>query len=178
VQPNPTPEVQARLSGLETEVATLKALLQSRDEELASRDLVIYEECSANARLKKEVLEANDRYTRSVAGLSAELDCADQLESRLWAVENECSEAHKNAEAEKEKLKAEVERLEAKRDKALKAQDRSESLLIRLRARYDAGQAKLKRYLKQLSYVPYLRDQSWGRGFNWGFEKSYLTSGC
>jgi DNA repair exonuclease SbcCD ATPase subunit len=84
-------------------------------------------------------------------------------------VQNECSEACKNAqnaEAENEKLKAEVERLEAERDKAVKAQDHSESLLIRLRARYDADQAKLKRYLKQLSYVPFLRDQSWARGFN------------
>jgi hypothetical protein len=56
------------------------------------------------------------------------------------------------------KLKAKVERLEAERDKAVKAQDRSKSLLIRLRARYDAGQAKLNRYLKQLSYVQFLRD--------------------
>jgi hypothetical protein len=88
-------------------------------------------------------------------------------------VQNECSEACKNAlnaEAKKDKLKAEVERLEAERDKAVKAQDRSESLLIRLRARNDAGQAKLKRYLKQLSYVPFLRDQSWARGCNWGLE--------
>jgi chromosome segregation ATPase len=167
VQPTaPTPEVQARLSSLEKEVATLEALLQSRDEELASRDLIISEERSANARLKKEVLEANEWYTRSVASLSAELDRADQLASRLSALQNECSEACKNAEAKKEKLKTEVERLEAERDKAVKVQDRSESLLIRLRARYDAGQAKLKRYLKQLSYVPFLRDQSWARGFN------------
>jgi regulator of protease activity HflC (stomatin/prohibitin superfamily) len=153
------------------EVATLKTLLQSRDEELASRDLIISEERFANARLKKEVLEANDPYTLSVAGLSAELDRADQLESRLRAVQNECSEAcknAKNAEAEKEKLKAEVERFEAERDKALKSQGRSESLLIRVRARYDAGKAKLKRYLKQLSYMPYLRDQSWGRGLTVG----------
>jgi chromosome segregation ATPase len=147
VQPNPTPEVQARQSGLEMEVATLKALLQSRDEELASQDLIISEERSANARLKKEVLEANERYTRFVQGLSAELDRADQLESRLRAVQNKCFEAcknAKNAEAAKEKLKTEVERLEAERDKAVKAQDRSESLLIRLRARYAACQAKLK----------------------------------
>jgi uncharacterized small protein (DUF1192 family) len=40
-----------------------------------------------------------------------------------------------NAEAEKDKLKAEVERLEAERNKDVKAQDHSESLLIRLRAR-------------------------------------------
>jgi hypothetical protein len=60
----------------------LKALLQSRDEELASRDLNISEERSANARLKKEVLEANERYTCSVASLSAELDRADQLACR------------------------------------------------------------------------------------------------
>jgi hypothetical protein len=62
VQPTaPAPEVQARISSLEKEVATLKALLQSRDEELASRDLIISEERSANARLKKEVLKANER---------------------------------------------------------------------------------------------------------------------
>jgi hypothetical protein len=174
VQPTaPAPEVQARLSAIEKEVATLKALLHSRDEELASRDLIISKERSATSRLKKEVFEANECYTRSVASLYSELDRTDQLASRLWAVQNECSEACKNAEnaeAEKEKLKAEVERLEAERDKVVKEQDCSESLLIRLRARYDAGQAKLKRYLKQLSYVPFLRDQSWARGFNWGFE--------
>jgi chromosome segregation ATPase len=81
VQPTaPTPEVQARLSGLEKEVGTLKALLQSRDEELASWDLIISEERSAKARLEKEVFEANERYTRSVAGLSAELDRAGSAE--------------------------------------------------------------------------------------------------
>jgi chromosome segregation ATPase len=164
VQPTPpAPEIQARITSLETEVSTLKALLQSRDEELASRDLIISEERSANADLKKEVLEANERYTQSVASFSAELDRADQLAIRLSAVQNECTEACKNAEnaeAEKDKLKAEVERLEAERDKAVKAEDRLESLLIRLRARYEAGQAKLKRYLKQLSYVSFLRDQS------------------
>jgi len=165
--------VQAQVSSLEKEVAALKALLQSRDEELAVRDLTIFEERSANARLKKVVLEANEGYTHSVASLSTELDRANQLSSRLSAVQNECSDACTNAlnaEAEKDKLKAEVERLEAERDKAVKAQDHSESLLIRLRARYDAGQAKLKRYLKQLSYVPFLRNQSWARGCNWGFE--------
>jgi len=57
-------------------VVALKALLQSRDEELAAWDLTISEERSANARLKKEVLEANERYTRSVASLSTELDRA------------------------------------------------------------------------------------------------------
>jgi chromosome segregation ATPase len=89
VQPTaPAPEVQARISSLEKEVATLKALLQSRDEELASRDLIISEERSANARLKKEVLGANERYTRSVTSLSAELDLTDQLASRLSAMQN------------------------------------------------------------------------------------------
>jgi len=138
--PAPAPEVQARLSGLENKVAVLKSLLQSKDEELASRDSTISEMCSANARLKKEVLEANDRYTRSVASLSTELDRADQLSLRLSAMQNKCSEACKNAmnaEAEKDKLKDEVERLEAERDKAVKAQDHSESLFIRLGARYD-----------------------------------------
>jgi predicted nuclease with TOPRIM domain len=81
----------------------------------------------------------------------------------LEAIQNECSKACKNveaAEAEKEKLKAEVERLEAENNKDLKVQDKAESLLIKLWARYDECMAKMKRYLKQLSYVPYLRDQS------------------
>jgi uncharacterized protein YceH (UPF0502 family) len=120
----PALEVQARLSGLEKEVATLKALLQSRDEEHASWDSTISEERSINARLKKEVLESNERYNRSVVGLAKEFERADQLESRLEAIQNECSKACKNAEAaeaEKEKLKAEVERLEAENSKALKA---------------------------------------------------------
>jgi uncharacterized small protein (DUF1192 family) len=173
--PPPTlaPEVQARISGLENEVATLKSLLQSKDEDLASRDSIISEMRSANARLSNEAAEANARYTRSVESLSSELDRADQLSTRLSAVQNECSEACKNAlsaEAEKDKLKDEVERLTTERDKALKAHDHSESLLIRLRNRYDVDRAKLKRYQKQLSYAPHLRDQSWSRGCHWGFE--------
>jgi uncharacterized small protein (DUF1192 family) len=171
--PTPAPVMQARISGLENEVATLKSLLQSKDEELATRNSVISEMRSANARLRKEVLEANDRYTRSVESLSSELDRADQLSTRLSAVQNECSEACKNAlsaEAEKDKFKDEVKRLTAERDKALKAQDHSESLLIRLRTRYDADRVKLKRYQKQLSYAPHLRDLSWSRGCHWGFE--------
>jgi chromosome segregation ATPase len=125
VQPAiPGPEVQARISRLEKEVASLKALLQFRDEELASQDSIISKERSTVARLKKEVLEANENYNQSVEGLSNELDRADQLESWLRAVQNECSEACKNAqaaEAEKGKLEAEVERLEAEKAKALKA---------------------------------------------------------
>jgi hypothetical protein len=74
--------------------------------------------------LKKEAFDANERHNRSVEGLSNELDHAYQLESRLQVVQNECSEECKNAEvteAEKEKLKAKVERLEAEKTKAVKA---------------------------------------------------------
>jgi septal ring factor EnvC (AmiA/AmiB activator) len=92
--PTPAPEVKARISSLEKEVAALKALLQSKDEELASRDSTTSEMRSSNARLKKDVLEANELYTRSVASLSTELDRADQLSIRLSAVQNECSEAY------------------------------------------------------------------------------------
>lgn len=55
----------------------------------------------------------NERYNHSVVGLAKEFERADQLKSQLEAIQNECSEACKNAEAEKEKLKVEVERLEA-----------------------------------------------------------------
>jgi len=113
--------------------------------------------------LKKEVLESNERYNRFVVGLAKEFERADQLESLLEAIQNECSEAYRNAEAvkaEKEKLKAEVERLEVENSKAVKVQDKTESLLFRLLARYDECKVKTKLYLKQLSYVAYLRDQS------------------
>jgi chromosome segregation ATPase len=157
VQPTaPAPEVQAILSGLEKEVASLKTLFQAQDEEIANRDSIISEERSTNSRLKKEVLEANEWCNRSVEGMSRELNRVDQLESQLRAVQNECSKACKNVEA----AEAEKGKLEAEKNKALKAQEHSESLLIRLRVRYDQCMAKRKHYLKQLSYVPYLRDQS------------------
>jgi DNA repair exonuclease SbcCD ATPase subunit len=77
VQPTaPAPEVQARVSSLEREVAALKALLQSRDEDLAAWDLTISEEHSANARLKKEVLEVNERFLSSlIVQISYPLAC-------------------------------------------------------------------------------------------------------
>jgi hypothetical protein len=54
VQPTaPAPEVQAILSGLEKEVASLKTLFQAQDEEIANRDSIISEERSTNSRLKK-----------------------------------------------------------------------------------------------------------------------------
>jgi chromosome segregation ATPase len=121
--PAPAPEVQARILGLENEVGALKSLLQSKDEELASRDSTISEMRSANDRLRKEVLEANDRYTRSVASLSSELDRADQLSLRLSAVQNECSEACKNAmhaEADTDKLQDELKDLKPREIKLLR----------------------------------------------------------
>jgi hypothetical protein len=51
--------------------------------------------------LKKEVLESNERYNRFVVGLAKEFERADQLESLLEAIQNECSEAYRNAEAAK-----------------------------------------------------------------------------
>jgi heterodisulfide reductase subunit B len=94
---------------------------------------------------------ANEQCTQSVSRLSNKLNAREALEIRLHAITTECSEACKNAtaaEAEKEKLTAEVEKLEAEKSKALKAQDHAESLLIRIWGRYDANQEKIKRLLK------------------------------
>jgi hypothetical protein len=109
----------------------------------------------------------------AIGGLSTELNAQEALEVRLRAVTTECSEACKNTTAtvaENEKLTAEVEKLEAEKSKALKAQGHAENLLIRIRGSHDANQEKIKRLLKQLGYVPYIRDFGFGRGFNWGFE--------
>jgi hypothetical protein len=70
-----------------------------------------------------KVWEANESYNCSIEGLSNELDRVYQLEARLRAVQHECSEACKNTEpakAEKGKLEVEMEKLEAKKEKALK----------------------------------------------------------
>jgi hypothetical protein len=135
--------------------------------------LAISEGKSTILRLERELRAANEQCTQLVSSLSTELNAREALEVRLRAATTECSEACKNsasAEAEKEKLTAEVEKLESEKLKALKAQDHAENLLIRIQGRYEANQERIKRLLKQLSYVPYIRDFGFGRGFNWGFE--------
>jgi chromosome segregation ATPase len=165
--------MQSRISELEQEVVNQRVLLQNRDNDIASKDSAISKGRSTILRIERELRAANEQCTHLVSSLSIELNARDSLEIRLRAITTECSEDCKNAasaEAEKEKLTAEVEKLEAAKSKALKAQDHAESLLIRIRERYDANQEKIKRVLKQLSYVPYIRDFGFGRGFNWGFE--------
>lgn len=166
-------QMQNRISELKKEVADQKVLLQTRDSEIASKDSTISESRSTILRLERELRAANEQCTQSVASLSAELNAREALEVRLRAFTIECSEANKNAiaaVAEKEKLAAEVEKLEAEKSKALRAQDHAKNLLIRIRGRYDVNQERIKRLLKLLSYVPYIRDFSFGRGFNWGFK--------
>lgn len=75
------PEVQARISGLEGEVASLKALLQVQDEEIASRDMVISKE-RANIQKQKEELEvANNQHNEANNALAKELDHRNHLEA-------------------------------------------------------------------------------------------------
>jgi hypothetical protein len=165
--------MQSRISEFEQEVVEQKVLLRNRDDDIASKDSVISEGKSTILRLERELQATNKQCTQSVSSISTEMNAREALEIRLQAVTTECFEAYKNAattEAEKEKLVAKVEKLEAEKSKALKAQDHAESLLIRIRGCYDTNQERIKRLLKQLSYVPYIRDFGFGRGFNWGFE--------
>lgn len=75
------------------------------------------------------------------------------------------------SEAAKEKAKSEKEAVVAEK---LRSKEHSDSRYQKLRKKYNHYKNKSKRLLGQLAFVLKLRDFSWGRGYNWGFE-NYRT---
>jgi chromosome segregation ATPase len=114
-------QMQNRISELKKEVADQKVLLQTQDNGITSKESAISQSKSTILRLERELRAANEKCTQSVVSLSVELNAQEALEVRLRVITTECSEANKNATAavaEKEKLTAEVEKLEAEKSKA------------------------------------------------------------
>jgi hypothetical protein len=66
------------------------------------------------------------------------------------------------------------DKVEAEKKAASKLQKDAESRCKRLQKKYNHYKSKAKQYFKQLNLVPWLRDLSWARSFNWGFE-NYKT---
>lgn len=77
----PRPEVQAQISGLEGEVASLKALLQVQDGEIASRDMVISEERANIQKQKQELEVTNNQHNEANNALAKKLDHQNHLEA-------------------------------------------------------------------------------------------------
>jgi predicted nucleic acid-binding Zn-ribbon protein len=188
----------ARLKPFEAEVGKLKDLLSAKVAEydkLASQLTEKTGECSrlivqqgeTDAQLAKKLAQLDQVETRLA---DAEIRCTD-LRGKLTALEVQKEEAEAklvsteaklvSTEAEFSKLEVQlkavetqlaVEKKEAEEDflEMLHKMEEYEGKCYKLRKRYHHYKAKAARFLKQLSFTPWYRDQSWVKGFRWGFE--------
>lgn len=143
-----------------------------------SRLIVQQEE--TDAQLAKKLAQLDQVETRLA---DAEIQCTD-LRGKLTAVEVQKEEAEAklvSTEAQFSKLEAQlkavetrlaVERKEAEEDfhQILHKMEEYRSRYDKLRKRYHHYKAKAARFFKQLSFTTWYRDQSWVKGFRWGFE--------
>jgi hypothetical protein len=66
--------------------------------------------------------------------------------------------------------KVEKEHVEDEKKVVTKLHKDAESRYKKLRKKYHHYKSKVRQYLKQLTFVPLLRDLAWAQVFNWGFE--------
>jgi hypothetical protein len=153
----------SRLKGLEPEVERLQNLLQARDQEIAEgqrQQEALEDHASEVKTLMCEVLVELTKVGEAKDNLAAELGSSQAQGKMLESELNTANSAKEKAVAE-QKVATEL-------------QKDAESRYKRLHKKYHHYKAKAKRYLKQLSLVPWLRDLGWARGFIWGFE-NYRT---
>lgn len=74
------------------------------------------------------------------------------------------------AKLEKEEAIAEKDWVMEDKAAAAELQKGSEDRYKKLNKKYHYYKSKAKRLLKQLSFVPWIRDVGWALGFNWGFN--------
>ena len=80
-------------------------------------------------------------------------------------------ESTRDVLSEKARLaKAREEEVEKKLKAATQRFEEAEGKCEYLKRQLSYFKVKAARYFKQLSFLPWLRDHSWARGFNWGFE--------
>jgi hypothetical protein len=167
------PETQAQMESLEGEVDQLNQLLKCREEEINARDRSLVEEKKLTEKYKKEAQEANTRYVQVVVNMTEDLEFRDNLEVELSACRAHVSTLSMQLSvSDAAKKKAEFEEVVVA--EKLKFEELSESRYKRLRRKYNHYKNKSKCIPWQLSFLPKLRDFSWGQGFIWGFE-SYRT---
>jgi hypothetical protein len=104
-----------------------------------------------------------DQQAQKISDLEARLNASEVIVTSLEASQAVLSEEIRLAKAGKEEVE---EELKAATQRFEEAEGRCEYLKKKL----SYFQVKAARYFKQLSFLPWLRDHSWARGFNWGFE--------
>lgn len=127
-------------------------MLKARDQEIAE------------GRLEREALNArNSEVETSLCKVLVDLTDTEEAKDSL-ATELSSSRASRVTLAE------ELNTAKAEKEQVVAEQKGVESRYKRLRKKYHHYKAKAKRYFKQLTLVPWLRDLGWSRGFNWAFE--------
>jgi chromosome segregation ATPase len=104
-----------------------------------------------------------EQQAQKISDLEARLNASEVIVTSLENTRDVLSEEVRLAKAEKEEVE---EKLKAATQRFEEAEGKCEYLKKKL----SFFQIKAARYFKQLSFLPWLRDHSWARGFNWGFE--------
>jgi len=152
------------LKGLEPKVARFQDLLKVRDEEIAARDRIIAEEQRQEERFHCEAREVNAWKVEALAQLADEVEIRDNLEAELGSFRARVSMLEmdpSDAKTAQKKAKVKKEEVVSRKQYVTKLQKSAEGRYKRLRRKYNRSKNKAKRLLKQLSFVPWLRDFGW-----------------
>lgn len=162
------------------EVENLRLLLVAKNQELLKSKQKHVELEVANAQLK-ELLDVANQKNRELIDHAKEVDAnAHSATKEHFKVLEHLPQIRTSVEGFRklsETLEAQLAQFEESREKAEESLVAAIAELIdskdrcnRFRQGYHFWKAKATRYLKELSFVPWLRDLVWARGFYWGFE--------
>lgn len=154
------------LKSLEPEVHSLHSLLSESQQRVGLAEAQVMEWDQKILMLEQQVCElsnAETRRAREISNLQAQLDASEVVISSL-EVNQVLLRAEKHMdETEKEELEDELKA-------TTQLFQEAESVIERLKKKLSYYKVRVARYVKQLSFLPWLRDHSWTRDFNWGFE--------
>lgn len=165
-----------RLKAYEPEVGRLQALLAVREAELLESQQMrtlaetkaaeyegfasqLEEQARESTNLQTQLSETKTRLVETEIKLAETEVHLAETKTKLNSVETHLLTAVIEKEEAKENQKATAELLEG-----------TESKYRKLKKKYYHYKAKAAQFLKQLSFLPWFRDQSWARGYHWGFE--------
>jgi hypothetical protein len=154
-RPQEMSEMRAKLKNLEDEVLRLRSVEAQCEE----KDRQI----SALTQQAQDSSILQGRQAQRVLDLEAQLRATEIVVTSLEATQVALGEEARLAKVEKEEV---VNKLKMATERFEEAEGRCEYLKRKL----SYFKVKAARYFKQLSFLPWLRDHGWARGFNWGFE--------
>jgi hypothetical protein len=149
-------EMRAKLKSLEDEVLRLKGV-EAQCEEQRLRQISTLKQQAQDSSILQE------QQAQRILDLEAQLNASEIVVTSLEATQAVLSEEARLAKAGKEEV-------EDKLKTATQRFEEAEGKCEYLKKKLSYFKVKAARYFKQLSFLPWLRDHSWARGFNWGFE--------